>query len=74
MSGCLEHVSRIGTVSGDAAVHAHLFERDPLLIIGKNHCQAGRAALQRLHLHDDRDFGYAFFDRFFDLFTVITHS
>ena len=45
-------VVRVGTVSGNAAVLAHLLQRNPLAIIGKNHIQAGSAALQRFQLHD----------------------
>ena len=75
--GCLEDVYGVGAVSGDAAVHPHLFQRDPLAVIGQDHGQAGCPALQRLHLHDDRHFGNALFDRFVDLFVdlrfVCTH-
>ena len=49
-----EHVFHVGAVAGDAAVQAHLLQRHPLLIIGQDHRETGRAALQRFHLHDHR--------------------
>ena len=53
-------------VAGDAAVQAHLLQRHPLVVVGHHHGERGRAAFQRLHLHDDRDLGHAAAHRFFD--------
>lgn len=62
MPGSFQYVPCVRAVSGDPAVQADLLQRDPLFIIGQHHGQAGRAALQRLHLHDHRDLGNAFCD------------
>ena len=48
-----QHVPRIGAVAAHAAVQTDLLERDPLAVIGHDHGKRGRAAFQRLHLHDD---------------------
>ena len=61
----LHYVFRVGTVSGNAAVEAHLLKRDPLVVIRKHHCQACCPALKRFHLHHDGNLGDSFLDRLF---------
>ena len=56
------YVFHIGSIPADAAVQAHLFQRDPFLIICQDHSQTGRAALQRFHLHNHRHLCNAVFD------------
>ena len=53
--GSHEHVFRVGTVAGNAAVIPHLFQRDPFSVISHHHGKRSRAAFQSLHLHDDRN-------------------
>ena len=50
-----QDVFRPGPIAGDAAVQAHLFQRDPLSVIRHDHCQGRRTAFQGFHLHDNRD-------------------
>ena len=50
-----DHVPGVRAVPGDAAVRAHLLQGHPLAVICQHHGEAGGAALQRLHLHDDGD-------------------
>ena len=62
-----QHVPCVGAVAGDAAVETDLFQRHPLAIVGHHHGQGSGTAFERLHLHDDRDFGSAAAHRFFDI-------
>ena len=56
MLGGQVNVFHVGPVPGYAAVQAHLFQRDPFLVISQDHRETGRAAFQRFHLHDHRHF------------------
>ena len=57
--GSFRYIFGVGPVPRDAAVHTDLFQRDPFPVVGQHHRQAGRAALQRLHLHDNGNLGCA---------------
>ncbi len=51
-AGSNQDVLCAGAVHGNAAVHTGLLQRNPVFIVMHNHGQRGRAAFQRLHLHD----------------------
>ena len=48
-----QDVSCIRAIPRNAAVQTHLLQRDPLAVVGEDHCKACGTAFQRLHLHDD---------------------
>ena len=64
VAGGFQNVPRVGAVAGNAAVGAHLFERDPFAVVGKDHRERRGAAFERLHLHDDGDLCGSFPYRF----------
>ena len=67
-----KHASGVGTVARNAAVKAHLFQRNPLFVVGHHHGKGSSTAFQRFHLHNDRNAGSASFDRLSDRF--LTHG
>ena len=74
-SGGNEKIFRIRTVARHAAIDTDLFKRYPFVVIRANHRKGRRAALQRFHLHDDGNFGYAFRERTFDFnLFIIFHT
>ena len=74
-SGGNKKIFRIRTVARHAAIDTDLFKRYPFVVIRANHRKGRRAALQRFHLHDDGNFGYAFRERTFDFnLFIIFHT
>ena len=65
-SGGNEKIFSVSSVTRYAAIDADLFKRYPLVVICAHHGKGRRTALQRFHLHNDGDFGYAFRERTFD--------
>ena len=72
VSGILENILGIGTVSGNAAVGAHLLKRYPSAVLCKNHSQRCGPAFKRLHLHYNRHLCDTAGSRFFD-YIPLTH-
>ena len=56
------HIFHIGAVPAYAAICAHNLQGNPFLIVRQHHGKAGRAALQRFHLHDHRHLRDPVFD------------
>ena len=72
-SGCLQYVSRVGSIPRNTAVGTHLLQREPFAIISQYHRKGRRSALQILHLHNDRYLCHTLQKRFFDFAAAFTH-